>query len=1122
MSLLRGIVIVGIGALGVLLPVVSKAQPTLFWTIAMGFGSDGYAVGWETNCGYPGSPGNRLSIVGRLDRFCAPFDDLDPGDPEYTFYLSGLIFQRVETDGRWAYTGGTLRIYEGSPPNTPINYSSVPPNPPNASVPGTFTDGTVILQGEVGGFTFDPWNAKFETGANITGGTRYDDVAPYYVIKMLGRMYDTTLSGGYCWLLSGEFFLLQYPTVSVSPPCGVRGTVFAQPGRYFSTGGFADLIFLLPDRTWDLPSVAERTDGCGSFTHFYDSSPKNIYGTYSYYAVDRARPSIVSNVVRFKIMPPNRPNPPTSVQIENLGTGTTLKLSWNPGPSPFVEQYRVYRWQTGSPATQIGTTTTTSFEDQGLTRGQEYYYAVSAADCVGEGLLSGAVTGTPQYFPLVLVHGLCSNASTWSTFAQVLRDEGFVVHDGLNLTESNDRPQELVQDFADYLSTIRAPKVNVVAHSLGGLVTREYIVKIFEDPELRGTQRIKNLITLGTPHHGSEAYGYMDKHPVVRGLLRIKPEGRCLADAPASNDLVPGSSFLNGLNYGSSPGDARYKDGGRSWHQHNEENLRDPSVKHYTIAGTFPMCDPVEPFISGAWIEDGVYYFNDGVVAAASARLYNTTATNWLDTQLGVGALNHTAGPGIAYWCGQGLLESIELARVVANILRGNVPAQFEPTPALTLAAQTITVQRADSLVDLDSPAGMLLGGQVIEFPFGLPATSRLHVFLGSTDARLGLSSPTDPSITPDDTLTTPGLRYVHDGTLGLEGYLFENPSAGSWTLRADGTGSAQAQEFATAISFVSTSIPSLNFNPVYLLAGDSTLVTASIENSGSPIPGTSWTCSVTRPDSTTFNVILFDDGNHGDGLSGDGVSGAYLVPTGTNGFYHLVAAGTLPGGGPTLVTGAALELATFQDLAMDSIMTFSQGLINAGDSVQVFARVRNLGADPVSNVVVEFWDNAIQFGSATVSIAGNSAQTVQAPWIAAPPDTHRIRVTVSPFSFPVEASYTNNTAIKQVVLGQPIVGVEQPNLGGKLWLAPPQPNPSNGTVTFRFGLPQEGPVTITLYDLAGRRVKRWGWNSLPAGSHAVIWDGRLEHGGASSSGVYFLKFTAGSISMTRKIVRLN
>lgn len=94
------------------------------------------------------------------------------------------------------------------------------------------------------------------------------------------------------------------------------------------------------------------------------------------------------------------------------------------------------------------------------------------------------------------------------------------------------------------------------------------------------------------------------------------------------------------------------------------------------------------------------------------------------------------------------------------------------------------------------------------------------------------------------------------------------------------------------------------------------------------------------------------------------------------------------------------------------------------------------------------------------MGIAGNSSQAVQASWIAALPDTHRIRVTVSPFNLPVEASYSNNAVTKTVLLGQPIVGVNLEQQY-KLWLGSPQPNPSNGTVLFRFSLPSPSKVTF-------------------------------------------------------------
>jgi hypothetical protein len=125
--------------------------------------------------------GGEMHIVGIISSFDVPFQDLDANDPttEYTFYASGLISQGTVPTGPPAtqlyttsYVGGTITIYAGSPRN-----SAFDPNPPNATVPSTFTDGTPILIGNFTNFVVQTNNfTSFQVGnaeGNITwtGGT---------------------------------------------------------------------------------------------------------------------------------------------------------------------------------------------------------------------------------------------------------------------------------------------------------------------------------------------------------------------------------------------------------------------------------------------------------------------------------------------------------------------------------------------------------------------------------------------------------------------------------------------------------------------------------------------------------------------------------------------------------------------------------------------------------------------------------------------------------------------------------------------------------------------------------------------------------------------------------------
>ncbi|MDK9698742.1 MAG: T9SS type A sorting domain-containing protein [bacterium] len=82
-------------------------------------------------------------------------------------------------------------------------------------------------------------------------------------------------------------------------------------------------------------------------------------------------------------------------------------------------------------------------------------------------------------------------------------------------------------------------------------------------------------------------------------------------------------------------------------------------------------------------------------------------------------------------------------------------------------------------------------------------------------------------------------------------------------------------------------------------------------------------------------------------------------------------------------------------------------------------------------------------------------------------------------------------------------------------------PNPFNNSTTVRFALPNSAKMTLAVYDITGREVIRLIDGDIPAGSHAVNWNGKNASGTALSSGTYFMQMKAGNFKSTRKIALL-
>lgn len=72
-------------------------------------------------------------------------------------------------------------------------------------------------------------------------------------------------------------------------------------------------------------------------------------------------------------------------------------------------------------------------------------------------------------------------------------------------------------------------------------------------------------------------------------------------------------------------------------------------------------------------------------------------------------------------------------------------------------------------------------------------------------------------------------------------------------------------------------------------------------------------------------------------------------------------------------------------------------------------------------------------------------------------------------------------------------------------------PNPFAPSTTIAFALPEPMAVTLSVYDVTGRRVALLVDEVLPAGRHTVTWDAADR-----ASGTYFYRLVAGSFSQTR------
>lgn len=122
----------------------------------------------------------------------------------------------------------------------------------------------------------------------------------------------------------------------------------------------------------------------------------------------------------------------------------------------------------------------------------------------------------PPPRPVVLLHGFVDNRSVFVLLRRTLSQGGRRHVEALNYSpltcDLRAAARRLDRHIEDLCARTGHREVDVVGHSLGGLVGRYYVQR------LDGDRRVHTLVTLGTPHSGTGAVPLADIHPLVRQM----------------------------------------------------------------------------------------------------------------------------------------------------------------------------------------------------------------------------------------------------------------------------------------------------------------------------------------------------------------------------------------------------------------------------------------------------------------------------------------------------------------------------------------------------------------------------------------------------------------------------
>jgi len=131
---------------------------------------------------------------------------------------------------------------------------------------------------------------------------------------------------------------------------------------------------------------------------------------------------------------------------------------------------------------------------------------------------------------LVFVHGLAANRAGFLPLQAYLRVHGYGRQYAFNYKSAGSVERIALRLKRELDEHILGGRIDLVAHSLGGLVARFYL------QQLGGARRVDRLITLGTPHLGTHAANFVPS-ALVRQLLPDGPFIQHLNALPAPEGL---------------------------------------------------------------------------------------------------------------------------------------------------------------------------------------------------------------------------------------------------------------------------------------------------------------------------------------------------------------------------------------------------------------------------------------------------------------------------------------------------------------------------------------------------------------------------------------------------------
>ena len=382
----------------------------------------------------------------------------------------------------------------------------------------------------------------------------------------------------------------------------------------------------------------------------------------------------------------------------------------------------------------------------------------------GEGAI-GAVNIPVRVLPkpLVFVHGLWSNAAVWNALVahaptvhpgwanrvyavagmETGLDPGLALQEGR--TEEIFSAQTIQTNSGILGQEIERARlendachVNLIGHSMGGLISREYIHSTMAPLEKDGERLVRNLIQLGTPNEGSACT------EIVMGLYPYLVD----AGGPAPiNVMQLTPRYMTGI--------------------FNPRVTNDKGVPFHILAGGLePNPRGVEFGFGVVGAACGFEELADGVVALSSALAVNTPTVSFRTTS--VRPVNHIDMPPSL-----SIFDTFSKP-IIAGASVTQTPSGRNVSGNATNLSSTGDIALVE-IVDLGASAS---GTQM-----AVPDASALSLqLMYPENARVQVITPSAEVAFDSDSLASRTF---------VTALRFENPAPGTWEIAASGTGQA-------------------------------------------------------------------------------------------------------------------------------------------------------------------------------------------------------------------------------------------------------------------------------------------------------------------------------------------